>query len=108
MLTGQLAMKEVESKDMLAKMLKRSFGAIVPLSEHRLAPDAELSRIVEKMMKVELKARYQTMDEVLADLEKLRTRGTSRASRGSSSTAEDEPEYLADIDDAVRQPPGLA
>lgn len=69
MLTGQLAMPEVESKDPLAKMLKRSFGAIRPLSEQRHAPDPELTRIVEKMMKMDLKARYQSMEEVLADLE---------------------------------------
>jgi CheY-like chemotaxis protein/tRNA A-37 threonylcarbamoyl transferase component Bud32 len=69
MLTGQLPMPEVESKDPLAKMLKRSFSAIIPLSDQRHAPDPELSRIVEKMMKVDLKARYQRMDEVLQDLE---------------------------------------
>ena len=69
MLTGQPAMIETETKDMLAKMLKRSFGAIKPLSEQRYAPDPELCRIVEKMMKVELKARYQTIDEVIDDLE---------------------------------------
>jgi tRNA A-37 threonylcarbamoyl transferase component Bud32/CheY-like chemotaxis protein len=69
MLTGQLAMTETETKDMLAKMLKRSFGAIKPLSELRYAPDPELCRIIEKMMKVELKARYQKIEEVIADLE---------------------------------------
>jgi eukaryotic-like serine/threonine-protein kinase len=68
MLTGQLAMPESESKDMLQKMLKRSFGAIKPISEQRHAPDEELSRIIEKMMKMEVKARYQTMDDVVADL----------------------------------------
>jgi eukaryotic-like serine/threonine-protein kinase len=105
MLTGQLAMKEVESKDMLAKMLRRSFGAIVPLSEHRLAPDAELARIVERMMKVELKARYQTMDEVLADLEKFHARNKSGIT-GIDTTAEDEPAYLADIDELFANRPG--
>jgi serine/threonine protein kinase len=68
MLTGQLAMPESESKDMLQKMLKRSFGAIKPISEQRHAPDEELSRIVEKMMKMDMKTRYQTMDDVVADL----------------------------------------
>ena len=74
MLTGQLPMPEVESKDMLAKMLKRSFGAIKPLSEHNYAPDPALSEIVEKMMKMDLKARYQTVDEVVADLEAYEAR----------------------------------
>ena len=69
MLTGQLPMPEAESKDLLAKMLKRSFGAIKPLGEQRHAPPEELTRIIEKMMKIDLKARYQTMDEVVADLE---------------------------------------
>jgi len=70
MLTGQLPMEESESKDMLRKMLKRSFGAIKPIAEHRYAPDEELSRIVEKMMKIDLKARYQSMEDVVADLER--------------------------------------
>ena len=69
MLTGQLAMSEVESKDPLAKMLKRSFGAIKPLSEQRNAPSEGLTRIIEKMMRMDLKARYQTMDQVVDDLE---------------------------------------
>jgi eukaryotic-like serine/threonine-protein kinase len=68
-LTGQLPIPEVETTDMLAKMLKRSFSAIKPLREHTYAPDDELSRIVEMMMKVDLKARYQTLDEVVRDLE---------------------------------------
>jgi len=70
MITGQLPMEESESKDMLRKMLKRSFGAIKPINEHRYAPDEELSRIIEKMMKIDLKARYQSMEEVVPDLER--------------------------------------
>jgi eukaryotic-like serine/threonine-protein kinase len=69
MLTGKLPMEEAESKDPLKKMLVRSFGAIKPISEHRYAPDEELADIIEKMMKMELKARYQTMDDVVRDLE---------------------------------------
>lgn len=69
MLTGVLPLPEVESSDMLAKMLKRSFGAIKPLSEQRHAPDEGVSKIIEKMMKMDLKARYQSMDEVVADLD---------------------------------------
>jgi len=68
MLSGQPAMQDAESKDMLVKMLKRSLDAIKPLSEQRHAPDEEMTRIVEKMMKVDLKARYQSMDEVMKDL----------------------------------------
>jgi eukaryotic-like serine/threonine-protein kinase len=70
MLTGMLGMPETESKDMLSKMLKRSFGAIKPISEQRYAPDEEISRIIEKMMKMDLKARYQKIDDVVADLER--------------------------------------
>ena len=44
MVTGQLPMEESESKDMLKKMLVRSFGAIKPIAEHPYAPDEELSR----------------------------------------------------------------
>ena len=54
---------------MLAKMLKRSFGAIKPISEMDHAPDPELSAIIEKMMKMDLTQRYQSMDPVVADLE---------------------------------------
>ncbi len=69
MLTGQLPMEESESKDMLKKMLVRSFGAIKPIGEHPYAPDEALCAIIEKMMKIDLKARYQTMEQVVADLE---------------------------------------
>ncbi|MGO9467577.1 MAG: serine/threonine protein kinase, partial [Isosphaeraceae bacterium] len=41
MLTGKLPMEEAESKDMLRKMLKRSFGAIKPIAEHQYAPDED-------------------------------------------------------------------
>jgi serine/threonine protein kinase len=71
MVTGQLPMAESESKDMLRKMLKRSFGAIKPINDHRYAPEEEVVRIIEKMMKIDLKARYQTMDDVVADLERF-------------------------------------
>jgi CheY-like chemotaxis protein len=64
-------MPETETKDMLSKMLKRSFGAIKPVSEHRYSPDEELCRIIEKMMKMDLKARYQTVDEVVTDLKRF-------------------------------------
>jgi tRNA A-37 threonylcarbamoyl transferase component Bud32 len=70
MVTGQLPMEEAESKDMLRKMLKRSFGAIKPITEHRYSPDEALCRIIEKMMKIDLKARYQNMDDVVADLDR--------------------------------------
>jgi serine/threonine protein kinase len=68
MVTGQLPMPESESKDMLSKMLKRSFGAIKPINDHRYAPEEEICRVIEKMMKIDLKARYQNMDDVVTDL----------------------------------------
>lgn len=69
MLTGVLPLPEVETSDPLAKMLKRSFGAIKPLSEMRYTPPPELCQIIERMMRIDLAARYQNMDEVVADLE---------------------------------------
>lgn len=69
MLTGVLPLPEVETSDPLAKMLKRSFGAIKPLSEMRNAPDPELSKVIERMMRIDLSARYQNMDDVVTDLE---------------------------------------
>jgi CheY-like chemotaxis protein/tRNA A-37 threonylcarbamoyl transferase component Bud32 len=105
MITGQAPMKEAEGKDMLQKMLKRSFGAIVPLSEHRLAPDPLMSHVIEKMMKVELKARYQRMDEVLADLQKYESR-VKGGITGLDLSEEDEPEYLNDLDEMFANRPG--
>lgn len=70
MLTGTLPLPEVETKDMLAKMLKRSFGAIKPLSEHRQAPREGLCEIIETMMKIDLKQRYQTMSQAADALTK--------------------------------------
>lgn len=69
MITGRLPLPEVEADDFLAKMLKRSFGAIKPISEMDHAPAPELCRIIEKMMKMDLTKRYQRMDEVVVDLE---------------------------------------
>ena len=97
MLTGQVPMKEVESSDMLAKMLKRSFSAIVPLSEHRLAPEPELSRIIEKMMKVDLRSRYQTLEEVIRDLEAYQ-KGAQGGITGIETSIADEHDFLNDFD----------
>lgn len=69
MLTGQVALEDSESKDPLKKMLKRSFGVIKPISEHRYAPAEPLAVVIEKMMKMDLKARYQHMHQVVSDLE---------------------------------------
>lgn len=88
MLTGQLAMAEVESKDPLQKMLKRSFGAIKPLSDQRHAPHPELTRIIEKMMKVDLKSRYQLMSEVHNDLVEFQTQQALTVG-GDSAAAQD-------------------
>jgi hypothetical protein len=71
MLTGQVALEDSESKDPLKKMLKRSFGVIKPISEHRYPPAEQLGHIIEKMMKMELRARYQNMHEVVTDLEEF-------------------------------------
>jgi tRNA A-37 threonylcarbamoyl transferase component Bud32/CheY-like chemotaxis protein len=69
MLTGQVPLEDSESKDPLKKMLKRGFNTIKPLSEHRHAPDERLAHIIERMMKLDLKARYQSMTAVVTDLE---------------------------------------
>lgn len=87
MLTGQAAMPETESKDMLSKMLKRSFYAIKPLSEQRVAPPPELARIIEKMMKVDLKVRYQASDEVIVDLEAYQAQQEAPASSTADALA---------------------
>ncbi len=101
MLTGKLPMAEVESKDMLAKMLKRSFGAIQPLSDSPYAPGDELCRIVEKMMKVELRQRYQTMEQVLTDLEAYASPDTEKSKTASH---DGESAFLADIEKMFMNP----
>ncbi|GIW87730.1 MAG: protein kinase [Isosphaeraceae bacterium] len=100
LLTGVLPLPEVEASDPLAKMLKRSFGAIRPLAELRYAPPEGLRRIIEKMMTIALDKRYQTMSEVVADLE-------AYYGAGESSTAPAEPTVTdEDLLDAafVRRP----
>ena len=90
MVTGQAPMPETETKDMLTKMLRRSFGAIKPLSEQHHAPPAELTAIIEKMMQVELKARYQTIDEVIVDLEAYADRDNSPNTAGDAPASDDD------------------
>lgn len=98
MLTGKPPMPESESKDMLQKMLLRNINSILPLSEHPHSPDPELARIIERMMRVELKSRYQTMDEVLTDLEAYEKRARAGIT-GLDEPTEEEPEFLAHLDD---------
>jgi serine/threonine protein kinase len=93
MVTGQLPMEESESKDMLKKMLVRSFGAIKPIAEHPYAPDEELAVIIDKMMKIDLKARYQTMGEVIDDLERYKEslkEGGDKAGRGRQAEEDED------------------
>ncbi len=68
MLTGQPPLPETQGSDPLQKMLKRSFGAIRPISEMPNAPPPALAAIIEKMMTIDLKKRYSNMDAVVADL----------------------------------------
>jgi eukaryotic-like serine/threonine-protein kinase len=96
MVTGQLPMEESESKDMLRKMLKRSFGAIKPINDHRYAPEEELGRIIEKMMKIDLKARYQNMDDVVADLERFEA-STKSADESQRATPESDQDFVQSI-----------
>ena len=81
MLTGQNPMPEADSKDLLVKMLKRSINAIKPISEHHHAPPEGMSRIIETMMQVNLKARYQTMEEVVEDLESYQASAAGQTSK---------------------------
>jgi eukaryotic-like serine/threonine-protein kinase len=103
MVTGQLPMEESESKDMLRKMLKRSFGAIKPIAEHRYAPDEELCRIIERMMKIDLKARYQTMDDVVTDLERY-VASVEAIKSGAPTAAQTEDDDNVFMDAVLAQP----
>jgi serine/threonine protein kinase/ActR/RegA family two-component response regulator len=103
MLTGQLAMPEVESKDPLAKMLKRSFGAIRPLSEQRHAPPERLTAIVEKMMKMDLKLRHQSMAQVVDELEEYEKELKASAAPRPVAEADvaEEESFLSAFDDDI-------
>jgi CheY-like chemotaxis protein len=90
MVTGQIPMEEAESKDMLKKMLVRSFGAIKPIADHPYAPDEELCAIIDKMMKIDLKARSQTMHAVVEDLEKYKKSLESGEDHASKKQEEDD------------------
>lgn len=98
MLTGQLPLPEVETSDPLKKMLKRGINSIKPLSEQRHAPDPELSEIIEKMMKVDLKQRYNSMSQVVDDLDvylerlALKAAGVEPPRPAPSAPTDDEPE----------------
>ncbi len=90
LVTGQLPMEEAESKDMLKKMLVRSFGAIKPIADHPYAPDEELAAIIERMMKIDLKARYQTMHAVVEDLDRYKASLATGDHHGSKKHEEDD------------------
>lgn len=91
MLTGQLPLPEVETSDPLAKMLKRGINSIKPLSEQPYAPKTELSRIIERMMKVDLRARYQSFEEVHRELDAYLGAVASPMARVRVARAEAEP-----------------
>ncbi len=95
MVTGQLPMEESESKDMLKKMLVRSFGAIKPIAEHPYAPDDDLCAIIDKMMKIDLKARYQTMDAVVADLERYKESIKEGGEKSDAVSQKEEDEFAS-------------
>jgi eukaryotic-like serine/threonine-protein kinase len=101
MLAGQVALGDSESKDPLKKMLKRSFGVIKPISEHPYAPDDKLSRIIERMMKIDLKARYQTMDEVVVDLKAYRDTTSGGSEHALSTYAEGSLEEALALDSSI-------
>jgi CheY-like chemotaxis protein len=84
-------------------MLKRSFGAIKPIAEHRYAPDEELCRIIERMMKIDLKARYQTMDDVVTDLERY-VASVEAIKSGAPTAAQTEDDDNVFMDAVLAQP----
>ena len=88
MLTGVLPIPEVETDDPLKKMLKRGINTIRPITEQRHAPDPELCEIIGRMMKVDLKARYQTMGQVVDDLEAYLESLADRAAAASRKEAQ--------------------
>ena len=106
MLTGQVALSDSESKDPLKKMLKRSFGVIKPIGEHVHAPDEKLCRIIERMMKIDLHARYQNMESVVADLKAYRDSILGGGSNDPDGPAEGSLEEALALDPSIFVSPG--
>jgi serine/threonine protein kinase len=96
MLTGVSPLPESESKDFLEKMLKRPFNSIKPIEEQRRAPDEALCKIVDQMMKMDLKKRYQVMHAVVSDLTAYRDKQA-----GPVAAA---PLAEIDLDDVIARP----
>lgn len=99
MLTGLAPMPEVESGDPLVKMLRRSFGAIKPLRDQRHGNEVpeDLAEIVERMMKVDLRQRYQSMAEVVHELEAYEARLGGDALKSSPSPSDDQEAVSKDL-----------
>jgi serine/threonine protein kinase len=104
MLTGQVALSDSESKDPLKKMLKRSFGVIKPIGDHVHAPDEKLSRIIERMMKIDLQSRYQSMADVVADLKSYRASILGDGSIDADQPAEGSLEEALALDPSIFLP----
>ncbi|MDR3620641.1 MAG: protein kinase [Paludisphaera borealis] len=105
MLTGQVALADSESTDPLKKMLKRSFGVIKPISEHSYPPAEGLSRIIERMMKVDVKARYQSMEGVVDDLKHFRDSVAGGGSHAPVGHVEGSLEEALALDPSIFQAP---
>jgi CheY-like chemotaxis protein len=99
MLTGQVPLEDSESKDPLKKMLKRGFNTIKPLSEHRHAPNERLAQIIERMMKLDLKARYQSMAAVVADLEEYQVSVDPAAAEARAHALKYGPQASEDVEE---------
>lgn len=86
MLTGRPAMPETKDKN--ARMRRSRFDQIRPLRDEAGVPP-ELAAIIDKMIALRPTERYQTLDEVMADLDRLAGPSTSTtgAARAEASAA---------------------
>jgi len=94
LLTGRVA---YEGDTLLAKMLAHREAPIPSLCDARQDASRELDTVFAKMVAKTPEARYQTMTEVIADLERCRT-GASAAAPAVSIAADDD----AQLDEFLR------
>ncbi len=73
MLTGQLAMAESGIERPLAEDAQTQLRCHQTVERSATTPHPDLTRIIEKMMKVDLKSRYQLMSEVHNELVEFQT-----------------------------------
>ncbi|HKP14114.1 MAG TPA: protein kinase, partial [Blastocatellia bacterium] len=98
MVTGQLPFKGETRSDIMAAILK---SEPTPLTAYAPQAPAELRRIIEKALMKEDGQRYQSVNDLLADLKSLKRAQEAAAMTGSSQPAVDYKTVLQEAETVV-------